>query len=75
MGAMTASGLEQVTLAWLEVLDYGASAAIAGLRHELASRGEAEALFGQERGESLNGILGAAEQTFDDVPPQEYFAS
>ncbi len=39
--------------------------AIESLRSELAARGEATNLFGQERGESLAGILGAIHQTFD----------
>ncbi|WP_240194886.1 virulence protein RhuM/Fic/DOC family protein [Desulfobulbus rhabdoformis] len=34
------------------------------LRSELAERGEATGLFGQERGTSLEGILGAIHQTF-----------
>ena len=38
--------------------------AIAHLRESLASRSEASALFGQERSDQLNGILGAIEQTF-----------
>lgn len=45
-----------------------ARAAIASLREDLASRGEAGALFGQERGEALAGLLGAIEQTFDGEP-------
>jgi prophage maintenance system killer protein len=42
--------------------------AIADLRNELAARGEAGDLFGQERGEALAGILGAIEQTFGGTP-------
>lgn len=42
-----------------------ARTAAASLRDDLAPRGEAGALFGQERGDSLAGILGAIEQTFD----------
>jgi len=38
--------------------------AIGCLRDELAVKSEATALFGQERGESLAGILGAIHQTF-----------
>jgi len=38
--------------------------AIAALKEELAARGEATALFGQERGHGLSGILGAIGQTF-----------
>jgi len=38
--------------------------AIGCLRDELAAKGEATGLFGQERGESLAGILGAIHQTF-----------
>jgi prophage maintenance system killer protein len=38
--------------------------AIATLRKELASRGEATDLFGQERGHGLAGVLGAIGQTF-----------
>ncbi|HYC77085.1 MAG TPA: virulence protein RhuM/Fic/DOC family protein [Planctomycetota bacterium] len=37
---------------------------VAGLRADLAGRGEAGPLFGQERGDALAGILGAIEQTF-----------
>ncbi len=37
------------------------------LREELTHRGEAGALFGQERGSALAAILGAIEQTFDGV--------
>lgn len=44
---------------------------IACLREELAARGEVTDLFGQERGESLAGILGAIHQTFggEDLYP------
>jgi prophage maintenance system killer protein len=35
------------------------------LRDELAAKGEATDLFGQERGEGLAGLLGAIQQTFD----------
>lgn len=45
-----------------------ARAAAARLREDLASRGEAGTLFGQERGEALAGILGAVEQTFGGEP-------
>lgn len=38
--------------------------AIAALKDELATRGEATVLFGQERGHGLAGILGAVEQSF-----------
>ena len=38
--------------------------AIAVLKKELAARGEASDLFGQERGNGLAGILGAIDQTF-----------
>ncbi len=38
--------------------------AISSLREELAARGEATSLFGQERGEGLSGIIGAIHQTF-----------
>jgi len=38
--------------------------AIAALKKELATRGEATDLFGQERGHGLAGILGAIGQTF-----------
>jgi len=41
-----------------------ARAAAASLRADLAGRGEAGPLFGQERGDALIGILGAIEQTF-----------
>jgi prophage maintenance system killer protein len=45
-----------------------ARGAIALLRDSLASRGEATALFGQERSDQLHGILGAVEQTFGGEP-------
>ena len=38
--------------------------AIAGLKQALMAKGEATALFGQERGGALDGILGSIEQTF-----------
>ncbi len=38
--------------------------AIAGLKQALTEKGEATALFGQERGSALDGILGSIEQTF-----------
>ena len=40
----------------------------ARLRANLAARGEAGPLFGQERGDALAGILGAIEQTFGGEP-------
>jgi prophage maintenance system killer protein len=40
-------------------------AAVAGLRRKLADGGEASSLFGQERGEMLEGIIGNLYQTFD----------
>lgn len=45
-----------------------ARAAVASLREAILARGEAGQLFGQERGEGLEGILGAIEQTFDGEP-------
>jgi prophage maintenance system killer protein len=42
--------------------------AIAKLRDDLARRGEAGSLFGQERGDGLAGILGNIEQTFGGEP-------
>ncbi|MGH6885563.1 MAG: type II toxin-antitoxin system death-on-curing family toxin, partial [Geminicoccales bacterium] len=45
-----------------------ARAATASLRQDLTTRREAGALFGQERGDGLAGILGAIEQTFDGQP-------
>jgi prophage maintenance system killer protein len=45
-----------------------AHAAVARLREDLAARGEAGTLFGQERGDALAGILGAVEQTFGGEP-------
>ncbi|MEQ1892815.1 MAG: virulence protein RhuM/Fic/DOC family protein [Planctomycetota bacterium] len=45
-----------------------ARAAIASLRKDLATRGEATALFGKERGEQLGTILAAIEQTFGKKP-------
>jgi len=41
---------------------------IGRLRTQLAQGGEAGALFGQERGEQLDGILAAIEQTFGGEP-------
>jgi prophage maintenance system killer protein len=43
-------------------------AAAATLREDLARRGEAGSLFGQERGDALAGILGAIDQTFGGEP-------
>ncbi|MDT8282802.1 MAG: virulence protein RhuM/Fic/DOC family protein [Gammaproteobacteria bacterium] len=46
------------------VLDYTrASAAISELKNTLMQRGEATDLFGRERGEAFQGILGSIEQT------------
>jgi prophage maintenance system killer protein len=46
------------------VLDFArASAAIADFKRELVARNEATALFGNPRGEALEGILGSIEQT------------
>ena len=46
------------------VLDYSrAGAAIADFKKELMARNEATPLFGNERGEGLQGILGSIEQT------------
>lgn len=45
-----------------------ARAAAASLREDLEPRGEAGALFGQERGDALAGIVGAIEQTFGGEP-------
>lgn len=45
-----------------------ARAAAMSLRDDLALRGEAGTLFGQERGDALAGILGAVEQTFGGEP-------
>lgn len=45
-----------------------ARAAATTLREDLRSRGEAGALFGQERGDALAAILGAVEQTFGGEP-------
>lgn len=46
------------------VLDYGrASNAIADFKRELMARNEATPLFGNPRGEALEGILGSIEQT------------
>lgn len=50
-------------------LDYSmALAAIAQLKAELMSRGEAGTLFGHERGEAFQGILGGIEQTMFGEP-------
>jgi prophage maintenance system killer protein/prophage antirepressor-like protein len=48
-----------------------ARSAISSLKQELAVRGEATGLFGQERGEGLSGIIGALYQTFggEDLYP------
>jgi hypothetical protein len=45
-----------------------ASFAIAGLKADLAGRGEATSLFGQERGDALAAILGNIEQTMFGEP-------
>ena len=45
-----------------------ARAAISRLRESLAARGEATNLFGQERNDQLDGIVGAIEQTFGGEP-------
>jgi prophage maintenance system killer protein len=45
-----------------------AKEAITTLKARLIERGEATALFGQEQGEQLAGILGAVEQTFNGDP-------
>jgi prophage maintenance system killer protein len=45
-----------------------ARVAVAALHDDLRARGEAGALFGQERGDALAGILGAVEQTFGGTP-------
>lgn len=45
-----------------------ASSAIAGLKADLAGRGEATSLFGQERGDALAAILGNIEQTMFGEP-------
>lgn len=51
------------------VLEYGqARHAIAELKTDLAARNEASSLFGQERGETLVGILGNIEQTMFGEP-------
>lgn len=50
-------------------LDYSvALAAIAQLKAELMTRGEASPLFGHERGESFQGILGSIDQTMFGEP-------
>lgn len=51
------------------VLDYPrAIAAIADFKRELMTRNEAAGLFGNERGEALQGILGSIEQTMFGEP-------
>jgi prophage maintenance system killer protein len=51
------------------VLDFGrASAAIADFKRELMARGEASALFGNPRGDALEGILASIEQTMFGEP-------
>ncbi len=42
--------------------------AISGMRAALADRGQASGLFGQERGDQLDAILGSIAQTFDGKP-------
>ena len=50
-------------------LDYGkAMVAIATLKSELMTRGEATPLFGQTRGEAFAGLLGSIEQTMFGEP-------
>ena len=46
----------------------GARDVVASLRLNLTAHGEAGALFGQERGDGMAGILGAIEQTFSSEP-------
>ncbi len=41
---------------------------IVRMRKDLAAKGEATPLFGNERGEGLDGVLGAIEQTFGGEP-------
>ncbi len=54
-------------------LDYDrAGKAILALKNDLLARGEATELFGQERGDSLRGILGNLDQTFGG---QDLYAS
>jgi prophage maintenance system killer protein len=51
------------------VIDYArAREAINTLKARLMEKGEATALFGQERGEQLAGLLGSIEQTFGGEP-------
>jgi len=51
------------------VLDYSrAKAAIAEFKRELMTRNEAAGLFGNQRGEALQGILGSIEQTMFGEP-------
>ena len=51
------------------VLDYTrAAAAIAQFKRELTKRNEAGGLFGNERGEALQGMLGSIEQTMFGEP-------
>jgi prophage maintenance system killer protein len=51
------------------VLDHArAAAAIAEFKRELMARNEASALFGNPRGEALEGILGSIEQTMFSEP-------
>ena len=45
-----------------------ARAAVSNLRASIARRNEAGALFGQERGDGLDAVLGAIEQTFGGAP-------
>src|SRR5690606_9341449 len=45
-----------------------ARGAVESLRAEIAARGEAGDLFGQERGDALAALLGAVEQTFGGEP-------
>jgi prophage maintenance system killer protein len=56
------------TAAPLELTIEEARAAIGELRGELAETGQVTDLFGRERGEGLEGILGTIEQTFGGEP-------
>jgi prophage maintenance system killer protein len=50
-------------------IDLGAArSAVAALRRELMTRGQASGLFGQEREAGLDAVLGAVDQTFDQRP-------
>lgn len=63
-----AAGPAQPRLPTGELTLTEARGSIVRLRDDLADRGEASGLFGQERGDQLDAILAAIDQTFDGEP-------